>query len=876
MRCLFKRELYQNGRILHDQNYESSLTIIGEKCLHNLSKGRSHLRSEDVVGVARRYCSTIMGFMMLVQVNKKDRQRRDHYEPLHKSLMEFTAALYLKSLSEKNKQEQLATEMENLFNSNSDSTENILTYAVEMLASDNACSDILTKIPKFSYKTITRPETVTVGGHQVIVVADTEKRSNIDQAARMRLLQTSGYTHQNIASVLMGLLDQQPIINCSQSEIQGWTKMLEFKSDLFKSISINWSPECGPLSHLGLDHLFDQVGKSSVRDISLDMNFSQLGSCGASVELEPCDQLRYISHLLHSVTQCVEQLTISVTDGVTIFPLVEALSHAVKLAGKLTKLELDFELSQSNLSMITSALQKCPNIAELRVHKSVNGSASFKHLQNLIKSGQLQTLHFQSVPLKHLIYTSRIELDDTDNCYIYEDEEMVSEDTKLRKLTPILKKIYQGASLQDKEVSPVEIVDGSLHPCVRYTNIYPAPICSNHKTGQHHICQALAYHKSRVSSLVLDIADPRDFLCLGDCLTTNSSLKSLTVTSRNSITEYFIKGIQFSFPLLCGLSCHLGITEIDFSKIDIVMDSEALQVALSAFSSNTALSLEKVTLSGWKFKCSISEKTNIMQQLIQYFKNSRISQLNLSKCQAEISCNQRQFALYFEIEEQDVARSLWNEIHEDKIVSSSLTHLNLRGFQMKINQKLMMVHQEISMIDACNLQYLDISKSEMIIENPPFTAMSLLVMMEPIQEAFSAFIKELKLDNYCLNQATKPHQLQDLKQCLQNLVKLETISFESCWFVMPQLSKEDILKTIVESCPLLNELSVRRCNISKDVGMGLARAIKTRVKNGSMFQINIEATSGEGVDKMISLLNNSKTVFTELNTKTNILTVQKL
>ena len=68
MRCVFKRELYQNGRTLHDQNYDSSLTSLGEKCLYNLCRSRNYLRTEDVAGVARRYCSTIMGFLIQTQV----------------------------------------------------------------------------------------------------------------------------------------------------------------------------------------------------------------------------------------------------------------------------------------------------------------------------------------------------------------------------------------------------------------------------------------------------------------------------------------------------------------------------------------------------------------------------------------------------------------------------------------------------------------------------------------------------------------------------------------------------------------------------------------------------------------------------------------
>ena len=71
MRCVFKRELYQSGRTLHDQNYDSNISSLGQKCLYNLVRGRNYLRTEDVSGVARRYCLTIMGFLVNIQVNER-------------------------------------------------------------------------------------------------------------------------------------------------------------------------------------------------------------------------------------------------------------------------------------------------------------------------------------------------------------------------------------------------------------------------------------------------------------------------------------------------------------------------------------------------------------------------------------------------------------------------------------------------------------------------------------------------------------------------------------------------------------------------------------------------------------------------------------
>ena len=119
--------------------------------------------------------------------------KRDQYEPLHRSLMEFTAAFYIKSLSDKNQQKELEKKIDDLFENNSESLENILKFALEMLASDNACSDILTRIPKHGFKTVSKPMSISIGDQNMTVTSETEVRPIIDQVARMRLLQIAGH-----------------------------------------------------------------------------------------------------------------------------------------------------------------------------------------------------------------------------------------------------------------------------------------------------------------------------------------------------------------------------------------------------------------------------------------------------------------------------------------------------------------------------------------------------------------------------------------------------------------------------------------------------------------------------------------------------------
>ena len=661
MRCVFKRELFKTGRTLHDQNYDSSLIILGQKCLYNLSRGRNFLRTDDVAGFARRYCTTIMGFLLPTQITRVSREKKDHYEPLHRSFMEFTAGFYLKSLSDKNQLQHLSKEIEDLFDNNCESLEHILNYALEMLAPLNACSDILTRIPKQGMKVISKEIIKEVGGQQYTVTDGGDIWKNLDQPGRMRLLQTSGYSTANVGAILYGLVDDTPKIHCSAAEINGWTRILEFRCETFSSLDLKWSTNCSSLSELNIDKLFKAANKTQIRKINIELDFSQPH---VNTSLDSSEQLHYTGLLLDHISQSVAVLSVRIKGSVVLFPLIEALSKMVKKADHLKSLCLDMELSTSNLSMMTSSLLKCDNLDTLILPKVTSGSCGFKQLQNLMKAGKLFTLE---IKMNSSFFGYKLDESEVNNEYVYEDETIISEEVKMKKLTPLLGKVIRLASLPEKEVAPAEVVEGSLHPSLRFGNIYPLPICSSSKSGFHYISQSLCNKHTSLANLTATITEPQDLLCLGDGLMSNTSLRTLKISGSLPSDE---KHVVWSFPLMLGISTHLGLVEVDLSGLSGILDSEALELVLAGFSSNTALSLNKVSLSGWVFDCNITEKTGIKQ----VFKNSRISCLDLSYCQVKLGCNQRQFTLYFEMDDPFKSRSLWHEIHDEKVVSTTVPH----------------------------------------------------------------------------------------------------------------------------------------------------------------------------------------------------------
>ena len=73
---------------------------------------------------------------------------------------------------------------------------------------------------------------------------------------------------------------------------------------------------------------------------------------------------------------------------------------------------------------------------------------------------------------------------------------------------------------------------------------------------------------------------------------------------------------------------------------------------------------------------------------------------------------------------------------------------------------------------------------------------------------------------------------------------------------------------------MVENISLEYCYVSKDVGIGLSRVIKSKAKRGLIMKIAIKGCSGDGISKCISMIKLSKFVFSEFDYETNVLTVR--
>ena len=228
------------------------------------------------------------------------------------------------------------------------------------------------------------------------------------------------------------------------------------------------------------------------------------------------------------------------------------------------------------------------------------------------------------------------------------------------------------------------------------------------------------------------------------------------------------------------------------------------------------------------------------------------------------------------MEENNFARSLWNEIHNDKLVASSIKDLNLSGLNLTINDKNMSLFQEVTMIDCPSIEKLDISGKNLSVSRPVETCWHLYEVLENISPSIVQSVKYINIENYCLNQVIPSTHYQEMKEILMKFENLESISFAKTWFYPFGTGKEDVLKTCIEMLQNLEDIKLSNCYITKDVGLGLSRIIKNRVKRGFQMRIRLHGTSGEGVKKLLSVLSLSKFVYYEMDQVESIVIVKKV
>ena len=361
------------------------------------------------------------------------------------------------------------------------------------------------------------------------------------------------------------------------------------------------------------------------------------------------EQVHQLASLLQLLEPGLRHLQLQIVGSVPLFPLVDALADLARNgADGLESLTLDMELGTTHLSIISSALARSSHLTALKLTRVTSGMPGLKQLHRLVASGKLRDLDLHVIP--DIFSQAGAEPCDPQNEYVYEEEELQSEEMKLASLAPIWGSLLAETGLPSQDPVPYELVEGLLAPCLRILDLVlplplaPASVCP----PSQQLGKALSSTNCRLATLSVVLHSPEDLLCISDCLLANTSLKTLRLSLDDRGGD-FPSEVCWSFPLLLAISSNLSIVHLDLSGLPFNLTTDGFTLCLAALSSNTALSLSQVNLSGWMFNLTLTDKSQLVERLSKLFSTSRLETLELTGCKVKLTCSPRLFSLYFQV-----------------------------------------------------------------------------------------------------------------------------------------------------------------------------------------------------------------------------------
>ncbi|XP_023323771.1 uncharacterized protein LOC111697867 [Eurytemora carolleeae] len=231
-----------------------------------------------------------------------------------------------------------------------------------------------------------------------------------------------------------------------------------------------------------------------------------------------------------------------------------------------------------------------------------------------------------------------------------------------------------------------------------------------------------------------------------------------------------------------------------------------------------------------------------------------------------MACTERQFTLYFESSEDDICTSLWSDIHNEKVVSSTLKNLLLGGFQLFCNQKSLKVYHELCNFQLPALKLLDLSVPDCNSEYDARTSVypSSIVLFLDLVSALSTesakHLEELNIANFLIRNNVCNQQILELKEHMTRFVCLRVLGLKGTKFTIGKKRGETSSLRTLLSAQKLQEIDLSFTFISREEGISLARTVKDKARKGGQVKIKMEGCCGEGISKFFKILELSKTV----------------
>ena len=551
-RATGRSHLHQPTNSTPARDYEKALSDFGLLCLEALSRGKTHFTDEQLHAMPGNSGNLLLDLGLLIRSNAPRTTticipKNLCYQPIHKTFLEYLAALYLSGSVEERllrhfdcfQSETLTRESLNL----------IFKFLAGLLAENAATLFRFRHLAAFELPMITLFE----------------------------LLHESGATPENVRALSSILDDEVVMVRSNRIELDGWAGLLAEPDCPIRSLKFIWADT--PLNNAALDRFFTafQINRSvicliimSASGLSPDEN--DVVAMGAfTVQALKKTQLRHFS------------LNLSGEWAAQVITAVNSMLNYRYAASSLSSMKINVDLGTQQVVALSQGLRQS-NVKSLVLSKLSCGPEGYVPIASLVKS-----LHHLSVSLNLIktlppsLLSNQFEEGSPEDMQTFEPyfsaaaqeragisrslngaggAENGFETTYIQSVVSEIKSVGSLLSLIEDNNNPsgnFKLHDGLRLPGSVAPNAIGLlklnePKCPSkngiHSSGFHALFVALQDPECQLARLDLTgcCLGPMDLNCLGEALRNSRSLKALRVAK---LKRYIERTLITLFKVLC-------------------------------------------------------------------------------------------------------------------------------------------------------------------------------------------------------------------------------------------------------------------------------------------------------------------------------------
>ncbi|KAK3865449.1 hypothetical protein Pcinc_028941, partial [Petrolisthes cinctipes] len=682
LKHMVRRNLLRRGEpmcydVLPDK-YNKLLSDFGKVSLECLKQNQPYFTGQDLKTRCQHGGEVIeLGILLRMQSTSK-LTKRDHYTPVHKSLLEFLSAFYLSGLIH---------------------DPSLLQVEIDGIAEK---MDIMHPVLRQNSGLMVLRYLVGLLGRNAHVIFNIVSQMAVPQRILFLLLKESGIYQMNVLEVCKHVSNREHVvIQTNSGELEDWARLL-------------YSPDC---SLEGVEVLLDFDGSSRDRHESFftSMSFNESVksvklTCVVGGDFGRSEVTRLVSYVRAVLTKRrLESFEIQVTSVVeeataaVLSPVVEMICDTLPdLAPALNKLVLALELDADQVVQLCGVLEMAPHVRVLHLPHLACGLAGLRAVAQLVERNPLVSLNLAGslssgtpvderatgtgastpspthedapTPPSQLSSTQQSQTPSSGPLSFWSFTDAQGNTRSVFNSLP--RSFYQSLPRRGRLHSISADKRNSDSTLLQKTS-FPPPTCtpSVHANGFHEIFSAFRNPSSRVCHLNINkcTLGAEDLVCLGETVRFTRCLSSLRMEGLSRMAELI--------PILIALQENTSLQLLDLTSPHILLGDAALQVTLASLAKNR--SLRFLVLNGWTIQV---ESERSLRELIQFLTVTELQHIDLGGCRVLVTVHEGCLARLSR--QDDLLAALQEGV--PPLNNNTLAFLNLDGFEVTINNKVVL------------------------------------------------------------------------------------------------------------------------------------------------------------------------------------------